>query len=97
MKNKNRTIRIANNRGFTLVELMIALAINLFLMAGLVQIMGSSTKAYRTHEGVSDIQESARYAMEIVGRQVRLGGYHSNNLIGSLTDDTSLWLSLIHI
>lgn len=78
-------------RGFTLVELMISLVISLFLLAALVQIMASSTKTYRTHEGVSRIQEASRFAVEIIGRQIRQAGYHAENQIQVLTDDPTTW------
>ena len=78
-------------RGFTLVELLIALAISLFLLAALVQIMASSTQTYRAHEGVSRIQEGGRFAMEIIGRQIRSAGYHSNSVSQNLGADLTTW------
>lgn len=81
----------STQQGFTLVELLIALAISLFLLAALVQIMASSSAAYRTSEGVSRIQEGGRYAMEIIGRQIRHAGYHSNNISQNLGANPLDW------
>ncbi|MGB1579958.1 MAG: PilW family protein [Nevskiales bacterium] len=80
-----------SHNGFTLVELLIALAISLFLLAALVQIMASSSAAFRTNEGVSRIQEGGRFAMEIIGRQVRNAGYHSDNISQNLSTDLASW------
>lgn len=78
-------------RGFTLVELLIALAISLFLLAALIQIMASSTQTYRAHEGVSRIQEGGRFAIEIIGRQIRNAGYHSNSVSQNLGPNLANW------
>ena len=86
---KKLTVQV--QRGFTLIELLIALAISLFLLAALVQIMASSTQSYRAHEGVSRIQEGGRYAIEIIGRQVRNAGYHSDIISQNLEADPALW------
>lgn len=62
-------------RGFSLVEIMLALVISLMLMAGIIQIFISSKQSYRLQEGQSRIQENARYAMEILQRDLRISGY----------------------
>ena len=50
-------------RGFTLVELMVALAVSLLLLAGVIQVYLSSKQAYRVQDNVARIQESGRLAM----------------------------------
>ena len=61
--------------GFGLVELLIAMVIGLFLMAGMAQIFIGSKKAYQTQEAMARVQESGRFAMEILGRDIRMAGY----------------------
>lgn len=87
-----RPLRIPPNAaGFTLVELMVAMAISLFLLAALVQIMSGSTQTFRANQGLSRIQEGGRYAMEIIGRQIRSAGYHSENVSLTLGVDLTEW------
>ncbi|MGB1579963.1 MAG: PilW family protein [Nevskiales bacterium] len=77
--------------GLSLVELMVALAISLFMLAALVQIMAGSTQTFRTNDGLSRIQEGGRYAIEIIGRQIRSAGYHSHNVSLGLGIDLDDW------
>ena len=61
--------------GLSLIEIMIALLIGLFLLAGLFQIFLSSKQSYRLAEGQSRIQENARFALELLSHDIRLAGY----------------------
>ncbi len=44
------------NGGFTLVELMIAVFLSLFLMAGVIQLFVQSKTTYTMHEGVARLK-----------------------------------------
>jgi type IV pilus assembly protein PilW len=61
--------------GFTLVELMIAMLISLFLLGGVVQIFVSSKQSYRVNEDASRLQENGRFAMDIMARDIRMSGF----------------------
>lgn len=61
-------------RGFGLVELMIALALGLFLVGGAISVFLSNQQAYRTTEQLSRLQESGRTAVELMARQLREAG-----------------------
>jgi type IV pilus assembly protein PilW len=62
-------------RGFTLVELMIALVLGLLLMAGVAEVFSSSSKTYRVHEGLSRIQENGRFAIEFLKHDIRMADF----------------------
>ena len=68
----------ARQRGISLVEIMVALLLSLFLMGGVIQIYLSSKQTYRTQEGNSRLQENGRFAMEILSRQIRMAGYKTS-------------------
>jgi len=51
-------------RGLSLVELMIALTLSLVLLAGVIQVMSSSKQSYILEDGMSRMQENARYALD---------------------------------
>jgi type IV pilus assembly protein PilW len=63
--------------GFTLLELMIAMAIGLLLTVLVAQLFVTSRQAYATTDDVSRLQENMRLASEIIGRTVRAVGYMS--------------------
>ena len=63
------------NQGFSLVELMIAMMLGLFLIGGVISVFLSNREVYRQNENLARMQENARYAFEVVGRDVReVGG-----------------------
>lgn len=72
-------------RGLSLVELMVALAIGMLLMLGLVQVMSASRAAYRLAEGIGRAQENARFAMDSLERDLRMAGH-----LGCISDSALL-------
>jgi type IV pilus assembly protein PilW len=62
-------------RGFSLVELMIALALGSVVTAGVVQLFVANSETHNLLVGQSRMQESARFALDFIGRQVRQAGY----------------------
>lgn len=59
------------SRGFTLIELMVALAIGLLLTIGVVQIFSASRSTYQLDEGLARAQENGRFAIEFMSREIR--------------------------
>jgi type IV pilus assembly protein PilW len=64
----------------TLVELMIAMALGLFLLLGVVSVFLAQRQAYRTNENLAGLQNHARVAFELMAREIRESGL---NLCGS--------------
>jgi type IV pilus assembly protein PilW len=67
------------NRGFSLVELMVALVITLILLAGIGQIFLSSKKSFTIQDSLGRMQENGRYAMETLAQDVRRAGFWGGN------------------
>lgn len=61
--------------GITLLELMIAIALGLFLISGLVYLYVGSKQSYSTQGAVARVQESLRFAFEFFAYDVRMAGY----------------------
>ena len=77
------------SRGFSLVELMVALVITLILMAGVSQIFLSSKRSYVIQERLGRMQENGRYAMETLVADLRRAGYLGGNAdVGEIVDNT---------
>jgi type IV pilus assembly protein PilW len=70
--------RHLRTRGFTLVEVMIAIAIGLFLTTVIANLFINSRTAYNTTDEISRMQENMRFAYELLTRTVRVAGYRSS-------------------
>jgi len=64
-----------NEPGFTLIEIMIALAIAGILLVSIYNLYISQSRTYTVQEQVSDMQQNARIAMDIVSRHIRMAGF----------------------
>ena len=64
-----------NNRGFTLVEMMISVAIFGIVMTGIYQTYDSQQKTYIKQEQVIDMQQNHRTAIYFLGQELRMAGY----------------------
>lgn len=79
-------------RGLTLVELMIALLLGLLLTAGIIHVFIGTQQTNRTQEAMSSVQETGRFALDILARDVRQAGYGGcpgsvNNLLDTASSD----------
>lgn len=61
--------------GAGLIEIMIALVIGLVLLEGLGYFVVSNQKLNKSHDDISRMQESARIAMDVLGKAIRQAGY----------------------
>jgi len=83
-------------RGVTLIELMISMLLGLVIIGGATAVILSNRQSYRTNEGLSQVQESARTAFELLSRDVReagISGCTNNNRMANVLDPTGtlLW------
>jgi type IV pilus assembly protein PilW len=61
--------------GLSLVEMLVGVAIGLFLIGGVLQIYMTAFKDRRITEGLSIIQENGRFSVEFLTRDVRMAGF----------------------
>ncbi|MCH9697184.1 MAG: PilW family protein [Gammaproteobacteria bacterium] len=62
-------------KGFTLVELMIAMSISIVLIGVVVEAFLSSRQAYRLQESQARMQEDARFIFHVFNNAIRQAGY----------------------
>lgn len=62
-------------RGLSLIEILIALAIGSLLVLGLVEVFAASRTAYQLSTGVARVQENGRFAMDFLQRDLRMAGH----------------------
>lgn len=58
-----------------MIELMVALAIGVVIIIGAVSVYVQSRNTFRVTESVARLQETARYALEVLGPDIRMAGY----------------------
>jgi type IV pilus assembly protein PilW len=66
-------------RGFSMVELMVALVITLILLGGISQIFLSSKKSFTIQDTLGRQQENGRYATGVISQDIRITGYWGGN------------------
>jgi type IV pilus assembly protein PilW len=64
-----------NRSGFTLAELVISLALALFLIAGALQLLARGRASQRTAQSIARLEEQARAALEVLAADLRAAGY----------------------
>jgi type IV pilus assembly protein PilW len=86
------TKRESMSRGFTLVELMVAMVIALIITIGVVQIFTANRATYQLDEGLARAQENGRFAIEFLAQDIRHAGY-----LGCNRDVVRMGPSQIHV
>jgi type IV pilus assembly protein PilW len=69
--------------GFSLPELLVAMAIGLFLIATIGYVFIGAKTSQATADALSRIQENARFAFEYMGRDIRLTGFTGGTQLNS--------------
>lgn len=61
--------------GFTLIELLVTMAVSLVILAGVVNVSQSSMISNRALENAAAMQDSARFAVDMMSRDIRMAGF----------------------
>ena len=75
------------SNGFTLIELMVALALTSIIMAGIMAAYISQLKSHITQQTIVEMQQNLRSAMQHMEKEIRMAGYDDPNKtsVASLT------------
>jgi len=65
---------MTDSKGFTLVEVLIAMAIVGIVMGSIYSIFISSNRSYRTQDSVADAQQRVRVGIDFIAHDLRLAG-----------------------
>lgn len=65
---------IKNNKGFTLVEILVALTIDFIVLAGIYAAFYSQQKSHVKEQQVVDAQQNVRGSVTFMTREIRLAG-----------------------
>ncbi|MEM7401624.1 MAG: PilW family protein [Pseudomonadota bacterium] len=62
-------------KGLSIIELMVALLLGLFLVSGVTGMYISSKQTYRMTDNLSRLQENLRFSLELMSKDIRMAGY----------------------
>ena len=68
-------MNLNKQHGFTIVELMVAATLGLLILAGTVTMFVNNKRLYQDQQEIGRLQENARYAMDMLTRELRLTGH----------------------
>jgi type II secretory pathway pseudopilin PulG len=80
----------ANERGFTLTELLIAAGLSIAVIAAVVVAYSGTVRSWQTTAAYANIQREASLAIEVMARSIRPG---SNVVIGAGGDSLAVVLN----
>ncbi|RDL22350.1 PilW family protein [Pseudomonas jessenii] len=75
------------NRGFGLIELLVALALGLIVVLGVVQIFIAAKNTYVSQNSAAAIQEDARFVLSKMIQEIRMVGMFG--CLGTITDSSN--------
>jgi len=68
---------IRGQRGFTLMEVMIGMFLSTILISGIVALLSGSVSAYRLQISQSQLEESGRYARDVLITHIAQAGFQA--------------------
>ena len=85
-----------NQRGVTLIELMIALVISGAIVAGIYRTFLTQQHAYEVQEDVMDMQQNVRAALNEMTREIRMAGFGNIQSILPVTINGTTYNNIIN-
>ncbi|MFQ5549289.1 MAG: PilW family protein [Woeseia sp.] len=70
---------LRRSRGFTIVELMVTLAITSVLVLGAATFLASADKSNRVQTALSGLNVSGRFGLDQMARDIRMSGYRGSD------------------
>lgn len=69
-----RMLRLSNRRGFTLLEMIIAITLTLMIFGAVVPFFRAQANAVSDHSGRFDAQQNALFGLAAIERELRIAG-----------------------
>lgn len=73
-------------QGFTLIELMIALALGLIIIAAAILLFLTGQKSYSLQQGSADLQDNANFGLNYIVKDIRLSNLNTKS--SGINDET---------
>jgi type IV pilus assembly protein PilW len=75
--------KILNERGLTLIELMVSMLIGVTVVAAAFTALTTTQKANRANSQVVETQQNVRVAMDLISGDIKKAGFGSNGIVGN--------------
>jgi Tfp pilus assembly protein PilW len=72
----SRHVQKLHQQGLSLVELMIAITLGLIVLASLVGLFTQNSRSFRQNDALAEAQDSARFALDALARDISMAGYY---------------------
>jgi len=82
--------RDSNIKGLTIIELLLAFVIFSILIAGIYRFFVVQSRAYSVQDHVVETQQGLRSSMEILLRDLRMGGFDSDDSLSQIIIHTPI-------
>ena len=73
--------------GFTLIEMMISVGISSFLLLVIMVMFNSTSRSRMLQTSLSGLNESGRFAISVLGRDLRMAGYRDDDWLTGRIDN----------
>jgi type IV pilus assembly protein PilW len=70
--------KLRNITGFTLTELMVAMAIGMVVLSAVTTTFMAQVRFYNAQEQINEMQQNARGALDVITRELKMAGYKPN-------------------
>lgn len=81
-------------QGMTLVEVLVAIALGLLVIAGIGQIYTAAKRSYDIQTNMSRMQDAGRYAIDTLTRDIQLAGYWGLTDMRAVVNNNPNWIPL---
>ena len=76
-------MRSQNNKGFTLVEILVALALSAVVLGAIYSVYVAQQKVYVVQEEVAKMQQNLRAALLMMSGELRMAGFDPTGKAGA--------------
>mgnify|MGYP002151452650 CR=1 FL=1 len=91
------TIVMKKQAGLSLIELMIAITLGIFITGGMIQLFVNSKQSYRVQENLSRLQENGRFSMNFITTDIRMADFWGCTSSASIESNLNLGSSFDNI
>jgi type IV pilus assembly protein PilW len=77
-----RSSVVTSQRGFSLIELMIAILISVFLIGGLLTLVQAMKRTTMVQGGLSQLQDNERFASDLLANVIQAAGDYPSPVLG---------------
>lgn len=75
IQRRHKVLIERGQRGLSLIELMIGITLGMVVISAVLYVFAGNRASYRHQESLSAVQETGRFVLELLARDLRMAGY----------------------